>query len=153
LKLFKVSSIAILVFLAVGVFSHVHAQVEEIVPSNALYYYSGTIETEQVEFNLQLKGQSVSGSYIIESSGDMYVFAGRLAYNKKGIGVLVYNKDNNYVASIEAVFVNEESNFGKHMNGSWKSANGRVIKKLKLKKVAEYASVPDLFKTDTALGE
>lgn len=119
------------------------AQVDEIEPSRGLYYYSGSIgDNDKVEFNLQFNGNMVSGSYIIESSGDMFVFNGRMGLERQGIGVLVYNSNNIFVASIEAKFVSTENNFGKMLNGNWKSADGKEQRNLKLKKVAEFAKGP-----------
>lgn len=123
--------------------SGVKAQVDEIEPSRGLYYYSGFIgDSDKVEFNLQFNGLTVSGSYIIENTGDMYVFNGRMGLERQGIGVLVYNSNNMFVASIEANFVNTENNFGKMLNGNWKSADGKQQRNLKLKKVAEFAQGP-----------
>lgn len=128
--------------------SGVKAQVDEIEPTRGLYYYSGFIgDSEKVEFNLQFNGLAVSGSYIIESSGDMYVFNGRMGLERQGIGVLVYDSNNIFVASIEANFVNTENNFGKMLNGNWKSANGKQQRNLKLKKVAEFAQGPTISPT------
>lgn len=125
--------------------TQVEAQVEEIEPVRGLYYYSGTLgQEDKIEFNLQFNGNLVSGSYLIEETGDMFVFSGRMAEDKNGIGVLVYNVDNLYVASIEATFTSEESNFGKMLTGKWKSVNGNQNKTLKLKKVAEFAQGPSI---------
>ena len=119
----------------------VKAQVEEVETSRGLYYYSGFIgDNDKIEFNLQFSGLVVSGSYIIERTGDMFVFNGRMGLDRKGIGVLVYNANNVFVASIEAAFINEENNFGKMLKGQWKSADGKSLKNIRLKKVAEFAS-------------
>lgn len=134
----------IVVFFCV-ITSPVAAQVEEIEPTRGLYYYSGTLSQQvKIEFNLQFNGSQVSGSYILEETGDMFVFNGRMSNDRKGIGVLVYNTNNLYVASIEATFTNEEGNFGKLLSGKWKSADGSQYKLLKLKKVAEFAEGPTL---------
>lgn len=121
----------------------VTAQVDEIESSRGLYYYSGFMgESDKIEFNLQFNGLSVSGSYIVERTGDMFVFNGRMGVERNGIGVLVYNANNTFVASIEASFISTENNFGKMLNGKWKSADGQTQQNLKLKKVAEFAEGP-----------
>ncbi|MTI23306.1 hypothetical protein E1176_19915 [Fulvivirga sp. RKSG066] len=130
------------------------AQVESTEPGNGLFYYTGTLGyKQQIEFNLQFTDNNVSGSYIVVESGDMYVFSGRLALNKSGIGVLVYDSDNDYIASIEAVFVTDANNFGKQLNGKWKPNKGE-IKTLRLKKVAEFAHQNEVTNTNSeVLGE
>lgn len=134
-----ISSLLCLLISATGV----KAQVDDIEPSRGLYYYSGYIgDADKIEFNLQFNGLLVSGSYIIESTGDMFVFNGRMGIDRKGIGVLVYNSNNIFIASIEASFVSSENNFGKMLNGNWKSADGKKQQSLKLKKVAEFAQGP-----------
>ncbi|MDX1628539.1 MAG: hypothetical protein R3345_07555 [Fulvivirga sp.] len=119
------------------------AQVVELDENDGLYYFSGTLDNAtKVEFNMQLKGYNVSGSYILESSGDMFVFSGRLSLNREEFGVLVYDKNNTYVATIEAYLLSEENSFAKNIKGTWKSADGNTTKSIKLKKVAKFASSP-----------
>lgn len=117
------------------------AQVEETDNSNSRFYYSGNLGvTEPIELNMQVAGYSVSGSYMFISSGDIFVFKGRLSADKTGMGVLVYNADDKYVASIEAKVISEDANFANEIKGKWKPNTGGASKNLSLAKVAEFAS-------------
>lgn len=136
-KYFKYLALVLLVSLS----KYVSAQVEEIGSKNSLFYYSGTLgKAGEVEFNLQMDEPEVSGSYIVEKTGDWFLFNGRLSPDKDAMGVLVYSESNEYVASIEAYFVSDENSFAKEINGVWKSADGRVRRPINLKKVAELAA-------------
>ncbi len=136
-KYYKYLALLLLVFLS----EYVCAQEEERGSKNSLFYYSGTLgKMGEVEFNLQMNGLMVSGSYIIEKTGDWFLFNGRMATDKSGIGVLVYDDQNDYTASIEAVFTSDENSFAREINGVWKSADGRKKLPLNLKKVAELAA-------------
>jgi len=117
----------------------VHAQ--DIQPGYTLLYYSGTIDNyEKVEFNLQVSSYEVSGSYILEKSGEMFVFSGRLNLDRSGMGLLVYDQDNKYYASIEASIISVDGDYGRIINGIWKSGSGKIRKEINLKKVAEFAA-------------
>ena len=122
-----------LVFMICG-FSLVQAQVDEASPKNSLFYYCGYLgKTDKVEFNLQLTQLKVSGSYILEHSGELFVFRGRIATDKSGIGVLI--------ASMEASLLSDENDFAREINGLWKSADGISVLPVTLKKVAELAQM------------
>ena len=136
-KYFKYLVLVLLVSLS----KYVSAQVEEVATKNSLFYYSGTFgKAGEVEFNLQMDELAVSGSYIIEKTGDWFLFNGRMSPDKDAIGVLVFNEGNEYVASIEAYFLSDENSFAKEINGVWKSADGKVRRSINLKKVAELAA-------------
>jgi len=114
---------------------------QDIQPGYTLVYYSGTIgESQKVEFNLQINEYDVTGSYIVEQSGEMYVFSGRLNLEKSGIGLLVYDQDNIYSASIEASLITESDDYGRYIIGLWKNSTGTERKDVNLKKVAEFAA-------------
>ncbi|MEM9857371.1 MAG: hypothetical protein AAF843_08450 [Bacteroidota bacterium] len=131
----------LLVFMICG-FSLAQAQVDEASPKNSLFYYSGYLgKTDKVEFNLQLTQLKVSGSYILEQSGELFVFSGRMATDKSGIGVLIYTDDNKYIASMEASLLSDENDFAREINGLWKSADGISVLPVTLKKVAELAQM------------
>ncbi len=131
----------VLILWVVG-FGQSFAQNEEQGTTNSLFYYSGTLGShDKVELNFQMNGYAVSGSYILLNSGDLYVFKGRLAVDKSGVGLLVYDDKNNYVAAVEAKIVSVDIDFAKEIKGVWKSANGKVKQTLSLKKVAELASI------------
>ncbi|MEM7109414.1 MAG: hypothetical protein AAF519_14405 [Bacteroidota bacterium] len=121
--------------------TYANAQVEELGTQNSLFYYSGYLgKSDKLEFNLQLSKLSVSGSYILEKSGDLFIFKGRMATDKSGLGVRIYTDENDYVASVEAKFISTNDDFAKEINGVWKSADGLTTLPIFLKKVAELAS-------------
>lgn len=133
----------VLILWVVGI-SQGFAQIEEQGTTNSLFYYSGTLGSyDKVELNFQMNGYAVSGSYILLNSGDLFVFKGRMAVDKSGVGLLVYDDKNNYVASVEAKIVSVDIDFAKEIKGVWKSANGKVKQTLALKKVAELASIDE----------
>ena len=52
------------------------AQYDEVGATSRMFYYSGHLgSTEKVEFNLQINGPTVSGSYIVERTGGLYTFS------------------------------------------------------------------------------
>lgn len=130
----------LLVFMTCAI-TIVNAQVEDIAARNSLFYYSGYLgKSDKVEFNLQLNKYQVSGSYILEESGELFIFSGRMATDKSGLGVLIYSETNEYVASMEATLISDENNFAKEIKGIWKRADGKLTLPITLKKVAELAS-------------
>ncbi len=117
------------------------AQIEEADNSNSRFYYSGNLGLNNpIELNMQVTGYAVSGSYMFISSGDIFVFKGRLSADKTGMGVLVYNSEDSYIASIEADIISEDVNFAHEIKGRWKPIDGGNSKNLLLTKVAEFAS-------------
>ncbi|MEO0555434.1 MAG: hypothetical protein AAF149_19665 [Bacteroidota bacterium] len=133
----------VLVFIMCAV-TIVKAQGDETAAKNSLFYYSGYLgKSDKVEFNLQLTKLKVSGSYILEESGALFIFNGRMATDKSGLGVLIYTESNEYVASMEAKFISDENNFAKEIKGIWRGADGQSTLPIALKKVAELAYSSD----------
>ncbi|QSE97133.1 hypothetical protein [Fulvivirga lutea] len=129
-------------FLVVGLLltTSVFAQVDDPAASNTRFYYSGSLgSNEKIELNIQLTGYLISGSYMVINSGDIFLIRGRLSADKAGLGVIVYDSENNYVAAVEARVVSEELDFAREIRGVWKSPDGNLIKNLRLNKVAEFA--------------
>ena len=115
---------------------------QEDMPMKGSLYYSGLLGGEvKIEFNLRINGYITTGSYIVDSSGDLFVFNGRMASDKSGIGVFVYDDASQYIASIEAKFLSTENNFAKEINGLWKSADGIKKMTLTLVKIGEFANI------------
>lgn len=131
-----------IIFIIVGLtwsFS-ANAQLEELGAANSRLYYSGNLgASEKIELNIQLTGYKVSGSYMSINSGDLFIINGRMSIDKSGIGVLVFDSENNYIASIEAKIISGELDFAREIKGVWKSADGTVRKDLNLSKIAEFA--------------
>lgn len=128
------------------------AQGEDNGLKNSLFYYSGAIgKVQQVEFNLRVTGLVVSGSYIFENTGDLFLFNGRMNADKSEMGVLIYNEDNVYIASMEASLVSDEDDFAKEIKGLWRSADNKENHPVSLKKQAELAGIIEdeiMFKMD-----
>lgn len=135
-------------------FGPCYSQVEDIAGRNSLFYFSGTLgNNDKIEFNLQVEGQIVTGSYIIEDSGDLFIFSGRLSSDKNAFGVLVYYQGTDeYVGAIEAKIYSNENNFMKSIVGKWKNVNGKVVKELSLDKIAELTQTPPP-PTDMVVGD
>lgn len=134
-----------LLFLFIGTIDSL-GQVEEAGASNSLFYYTGNLgANEQLEFNMQLKGHAISGSCILVTSGNMYVIKGRLAADKSGMGVLVYDESDQFIASVEARVISDEFDFAKEIKGVWKSANGLSRKNMNLTKIAELAQIEESY--------
>lgn len=136
----KLKNLLLLLFVTCATsLTSTYGQVEDIAIRNSLYYYSGTLDNaDKIEFNLQVEGHIVTGSYIIEDSGDLYVFSGRLSADRDAFGVRVYYQGTDeYVGAIEARISSNENNFMKTIFGKWKSVDGRKIKTISLDKVAE----------------
>lgn len=132
-----------LLFLFIGAIDSL-GQVEEMGASNSLFYYTGNLgATEKLEFNMQLKGHSITGSCILVTTGNLYVIKGRLAADKNGMGVLVYDEADQFIASVEAKVISDEFDFAKEIKGVWKSANGLSRKNVNLTKVAELARLEE----------
>ncbi|UII30273.1 hypothetical protein LVD17_18430 [Fulvivirga ulvae] len=122
--------------------SAVMAQYDEAGATSRMFYYSGHLgSSEKVEFNLQINGPTVSGSYIIERTGGLFTFSGRMASDKSGIGLIIFDEENQFIATIEAKLISEDNNFAKEIKGRWKSSDGKRQVNLNLKKVAELASL------------
>ena len=121
------------------------AQYDDNNAVSRMYYYSGHFgSTEKVEFNLQITGATVSGSYIVERTGGLFTFSGRMASDRGAVGLIIFNEDNEFVATIEASLVSEDNNFAKELKGRWKSSDGKKQLTVSLKKVAELAGLtPD----------
>ncbi len=120
------------------------AQLDEASGINSRLYYSGTLgSSEKIEFNMQVNGYAVTGSYMTVSTGDILLFKGRLAADKAGMGVLVYDENNNYIASIEASVISQELDFASELVGTWKSLKDGGKKNLSLTKVAEFAKAEE----------
>lgn len=132
-----------------------YSQVEDIAGRNSLFYYSGTLgNNDKIEFNLQVEGQIVTGSYIIENSGDLYIFNGRLSSDKDAFGVRVYYQGTDeYVGVIEAQIYSNENNFMKSIVGKWKNVDGKVVKVLNLDKIAELTQTPPLLPANIVVGD
>lgn len=132
-----------LLFLCLGAIDSL-GQVEEVGASNSLFYYTGSLGTnEQLEFNMQLNGHAISGSCILVTSGNLYVIKGRLAADKSGMGVLVYDESDQFIASVEAKVISDEFDFAKEIKGVWKTANGLSRKNVNLTKIAELAQLEE----------
>ena len=120
-------------------FGHVLAQIEEEESKKSLFYYSGKLgAASNIQLSLQLKGLVSSGSYILDDNGDFFTFEGRLTFDKSGLGLRVFDEENNYIASIEAQVLSQEENFGKEIEGIWRGVDGK-LQRLKLTKIAEFA--------------
>lgn len=118
------------------------AQYDEVGTTNRMFYYSGHLGgNEKVEFNLQINGPTVSGSYIIERTGGLFTFSGRMASDKSAIGLIIFDEQNQFIATIEAKIISEDNNFAKEIKGRWKSSDGKRQVNVNLKKVAELASI------------
>lgn len=116
------------------------AQVEELGASNSRLYYSGNLgQSEKIELNIQLTGFKISGSYMSINTGDIFIIKGRMSIDKAGIGVLVYDSENKYIASVEAKIISGELDFAREIQGTWRSADGTLRKELNLSKIAEFA--------------
>jgi hypothetical protein len=134
-------------FLLMFWFSVANAQFEEPGASNSLFYYTGTLgNAEKIEFNIQLNGHIVTGSCILVDSGDLYIIKGRLAADKSGVGLLIYNDLNIFIASVEAKVISEDFDFARQIKGVWKPAKNTIGMNLVLSKVAELASAKDTIK-------
>ncbi|MEQ8576129.1 hypothetical protein [Fulvivirga sp.] len=132
-----------LLFLCMGTVDSL-GQVEEVGASNSLFYYTGNLGgNEQLEFNMQLKGHAITGSCILVTTGNLYVIKGRLAADKNGMGVLVYDESDQFIASVEAKVISDEFDFAKEIKGVWKSANGLSRKNVNLTKIAELAQLDE----------
>ena len=117
-----------------------NAQIEELGASSSRLYYSGNLgSSEKIELNIQLTGQKVSGSYMSINTGDIFIIKGRMSLDKAGIGVLVYDADNKYIASVEAKIISAEMDFAREIEGTWRSADGTIRKEFNLSKIAEFA--------------
>ena len=136
---------SILFFLIAGAFllttaGSACAQTDGLDTGSSRLYYSGTLGgSSQIEFNMQVAGYAVSGSYIVVNSGEIYVFKGRLSADKSGMGVLIYDDANNYIASMEATVISREMDFASEITGTWKSGKTNTRKAVDLIKVAEFA--------------
>lgn len=62
-----------------------------------------------------------------------------MSLDKAGIGVLVYDADNKYIASVEAKIISAEMDFAREIEGTWRSADGTIRKEFNLSKIAEFA--------------
>lgn len=126
------------------------AQSEETGTENSRFYYSGSIgKVQQVEFNLQVTGLVVSGSYIFEETGDLFLFNGRMNADKSEIGVLIYDEDDTYVASMEATLVSDADDFAKEIKGLWRSVDNKEQYSVHLKKQAELATISGKVSSNT----
>lgn len=138
-------------FLTLGLVmsSVAQAQYEEQEAANSRFYYSGYAGSEKIEFNLQVDGLLVYGSYIVKSTGDLYIFRGRLSSDRTGLGVLIFDEKDQYVASLEAKLISEEYSFAREIRGKLKYADGKKITPIALTKTAELASLcrPALMQT------
>ncbi|WP_143399342.1 hypothetical protein [Fulvivirga sp. M361] len=118
------------------------AQDDENGSQNSLFYYSGTIgEVQKVEFNLQVTGLVITGSYILEKTGDLFLFNGRMNAEKSDMGIRIYNQNNVYIASMEASLFSDTDNFAKTIKGIWRSADLKEEFDVGLTKQAELAVV------------
>lgn len=135
--------------------SPVYSQVEDIAARNSLFYFSGSLGNEdKLEFNLQVEGHIVTGSYILENSGELFIFSGRLSADKNAFGVLVYyHGTDKYAGSIEAQISSNENNFMKSIRGKWKNVNGTIVKQLSLDKIAELTKNTSLPNPDVLVGD
>ncbi len=134
-------SLAISLLLVLSLFSQsVFGQVDEVGKRNSQFYYSGTLgASERIELNIQIQDQLITGSCILPQSSNLYILKGRLSADQAGMGLLVYNDKNEYIASIDAKIKSDEFNYLKEINGVWKLADGKLTKTLYLAKVAELA--------------
>ena len=131
------------VFLLLGALDS-FGQVEDFGASNSLFYYTGNLgSSEKIEFNMQLNGHAITGSCILVNTGNLYVIKGRLAADRSGMGVLVYDESDQFIASVEAKVVSFEFDFAKEIKGVWKSANGLSRKSINLTKIAELAELEE----------
>ncbi len=140
-SIFKYSFLLLLFISVIGI-SDSFGQLDEPAGINSRFYYSGILgPSEKIEFNMQINGYSVTGSYMSVSTGDIFLFKGRLAADKSAMGVLVYDEQNNYLASVEAEVISQELDFASEIKGVWKSLKGGGKKNISLDKVAEFARV------------
>ena len=136
MKKLYTSILVVLLSFSVG---QVVAQIEEEESKKSLFYYSGKLgAASNIQLSLQLKSLVATGSYILDGSGDFFTFEGRLTFDKSGLGLRVFDEENNYIATIEAQVLSQEENFGKEIEGIWRGANGK-LQRLKLTKIAEFA--------------
>lgn len=108
-------------------------------PEKTRFYYDGFLDNiEHVQLNLHIEKFEVNGAFIIEATGEHYFIQGRLAKDKSGIGVWIYN-GNQYVAAIEARVVSDDKEFGKKLMGVYKP-HEQDTQELILQKIAEFAN-------------
>lgn len=120
------------------------AQVEDKGRDGVLYYQGKLGNKEPLEFNLRINKKEVIGSYILKNQSKFYTYKGRLNQEQTAIGIVIYDENQDYVATAEAKLVSLEDDFAKEIHGVWKSADGFKVLKLDLKKVAELADLPAL---------
>lgn len=133
--------ISVFLTLVLVMSSVAQAQYEEQEAANSRFYYSGYAGSEKIEFNLQIDGLLVYGSYIVKSTGHLYIFRGRLSSDRTGLGVLIFDEKDQYVASLEAKLISEEYSFAREIKGKLKYADGKKTTLIAVTKTGELASM------------
>ncbi|WP_157494119.1 hypothetical protein [Fulvivirga imtechensis] len=131
-----------------------YAQFEEEEAKNSLFYYSGYAGDEKIELNLQMEDKLVFGSYIMERTGDLFIFKGTLSTDRTTLEVLIFDDQDKYVASLQADLISEENSFAKEIKGRLIPVNKAKPVAVNLTKMAELANAAYPFDTQSSyLGE
>lgn len=104
-----------------------------------LMYYKGSIGADvkiQMNFELEDSG-TLKGSYIIDKTGELFVLDGRIIQETQFLSFIVYNHQQQHIATIEAVYYIDPQQEMQDIEGYWKPMDGSAIKRIKLVKLAE----------------
>lgn len=104
-----------------------------------LMYYKGSIGADvkiQMNFELENSG-ALKGSYIIDKTGELFMLDGRITPETQFLSFIVYNQQEQHIATIEAVYYIDPQQEMQDIEGYWKPMDGGAIKRIKLVKIAE----------------
>ena len=136
---FKFVFFALVVVMGSSITHNTYAQFEDEEAVNSLFYYSGYVGDEKIELNLQMEDKLVFGSYIMERTGDLFIFKGTLSTDRTTLKVLIFDDQDQYVASLQADLISEENSFAKEIKGRLVPTNNTRAVAVNLTKMAELA--------------
>lgn len=108
-----------------------------------LQYYKGTINGTLVQMSLELEGTKMSGSFIYEESGEVFVLIGEIGKSSQSVILDVINDKDVHVAQIQAHYYTNDLEEIMAIKGGFIDLKTNKRRYLDLEKVAEFISKND----------
>lgn len=107
------------------------------------YYYSGNIGgIDKVHLNIYLNDLVVTGGIVLENKNEYYFLEGRMAYDRSGVGLRIYDSKNIFIGTLQLKAYSEEGDLFKVLKGKFFNVDNGLRYNLVVQKIAQYSAAP-----------